>query len=82
MVGTLCYQKQLISNGISDIEKKFSGAGVLITDSLGFIGSNLANRLVKAGAHVTIVDAKVPGGGANIHNIIERGLLAGLFVRP
>lgn len=42
---------------------------VLITGGLGFIGSNLAIRLVEAGAKVTIVDPSIPGCGANLHNI-------------
>lgn len=42
---------------------------VLITGGLGFIGSNLAIRLVELGARVTIIDSMVPGCGANLHNI-------------
>jgi UDP-glucose 4-epimerase len=42
---------------------------VLVTGGLGFIGSNLALRLVRAGAQVAIVDSEVPGCGANRHNI-------------
>jgi UDP-glucose 4-epimerase len=42
---------------------------VLVTGGLGFIGSNLALRLVRAGARVVIVDSEVPGCGANRHNI-------------
>lgn len=42
---------------------------VLITGGLGFIGSNLAIRLVEKGAKVTIVDPLITGCGANLHNI-------------
>ncbi|HUQ90532.1 MAG TPA: NAD-dependent epimerase/dehydratase family protein [Bryobacteraceae bacterium] len=42
---------------------------VLITGGLGFIGSNLAIRLVEEGARVTIVDPSLAGCGANPHNI-------------
>jgi UDP-glucose 4-epimerase len=42
---------------------------VLITGGLGFIGSNLANRLVKLGASVTIIDSMHPTCGANYFNI-------------
>src|ERR1017187_4551978 len=42
---------------------------VLVTGGLGFIGSNLALRLARAGARVTVVDSAVPGCGANRHNI-------------
>lgn len=41
----------------------------LITGGLGFIGSNLAIALVKAGAKVTILDNLTPGQGGNLFNI-------------
>jgi UDP-glucose 4-epimerase len=44
---------------------------VLVTGGLGFIGSNLAVRLVRAGAEVVIVDSAVEGCGANRRNIAE-----------
>lgn len=47
----------------------FDGARVLITGGLGFIGSNLAIRLVEQGAEVTIVDAMIPEYGGNLFNI-------------
>ena len=36
---------------------------------MGFIGSNLARRLVEEGAHVTIVDSMIPEYGGNMRNI-------------
>jgi UDP-glucose 4-epimerase len=43
---------------------------VLITGGLGFIGSNLARRLVSLGdVDVTILDALLPDQGGNLHNI-------------
>jgi len=42
---------------------------VLITGGFGFIGSNLARRLVKDGAKVTIVDSLIPEYGGNPHNL-------------
>ena len=47
----------------------FSGSRALITGGLGFIGSNLAIRLVELGADVTLVDAMIPGYGGNLFNI-------------
>lgn len=47
----------------------FSGANILITGGAGFIGSALARRLVKDGAHVTIADSFVPEYGGNMANI-------------
>jgi UDP-glucose 4-epimerase len=47
----------------------FRGKRVLITGGLGFIGSNLARRLVEAGARVTIVDNLVPEYGGNRRNL-------------
>jgi nucleoside-diphosphate-sugar epimerase len=41
----------------------------MVTGGLGFLGSNLALRLVRAGARVVIVDSEVAGCGANRHNI-------------
>lgn len=42
---------------------------VVITGGLGFLGSNLAIRLVREGAHVTIVDSSIEECGANPFNI-------------
>jgi dTDP-glucose 4,6-dehydratase/UDP-glucose 4-epimerase len=42
---------------------------ILITGGLGFIGSNLARKLLQVGAEVTIVDAMIPSTGANEYNI-------------
>jgi UDP-glucose 4-epimerase len=47
----------------------FGGAKVLITGGLGFIGSNLAERLVGLGAEVLLLDSLAPEYGGNLHNI-------------
>jgi UDP-glucose 4-epimerase len=48
---------------------RFAEANVLITGGLGFIGSNLARRLVDLRARVTLVDSLVPEYGGNRFNI-------------
>jgi len=48
---------------------RLRGARVLITGGLGFIGSNLAIRLVGEGAEVTLVDSMIPEYGGNLWNI-------------
>lgn len=53
----------------SHTPEAWRGRPCLITGGLGFIGSTLAIRLVKAGARVTIADALLPEFGANLHNI-------------
>jgi UDP-glucose 4-epimerase len=47
----------------------YEGRRVLITGGLGFIGSNLARRLVEFGARVTLVDSLIPQYGGNPFNI-------------
>lgn len=47
----------------------FADRRVLITGGLGFIGSNLAARLVELGAEVTLLDSLIPDYGGNLFNI-------------
>ncbi|HXJ81433.1 MAG TPA: NAD-dependent epimerase/dehydratase family protein [Candidatus Methylomirabilis sp.] len=42
---------------------------VLITGGLGFLGSNLAIRLVELGAQVTLLDAMLDDHGGNLFNV-------------
>jgi UDP-glucose 4-epimerase len=51
------------------MDKDVRSAKVLITGGMGFIGSNLANRLVSMGAKVTLVDSMIPEYGGNLWNI-------------
>jgi len=48
---------------------RFQGRRALVTGGLGFIGSNLSRALRQEGAEVTVVDACVPGCGANDYNL-------------
>src|SRR5262245_30549591 len=48
---------------------EYRGQKVLITGGLGFIGSNLAIRLVQEGAVVSLLDSLHPTCGANYFNI-------------
>jgi UDP-glucose 4-epimerase len=47
----------------------YRGRRVMITGGLGFIGSNLAHRLVALGADVLLVDSLIPDYGGNLFNI-------------
>jgi len=48
-----------------------AGKNILITGGLGFIGSNLAIRLVRDGARVAVCDAMIEGLGGNFENVRE-----------
>jgi len=56
---------------IENLTELYQGKKVLITGGLGFIGSNLAHKLVKLGAEVTLVDCLLPDQGGNLYNIKE-----------
>jgi UDP-glucose 4-epimerase len=47
----------------------YRGRKVMITGGLGFIGSNLARRLVALGANVLLVDSLIPDYGGNLFNV-------------
>lgn len=49
----------------------YSDKRVLITGGLGFLGSNVANKLAGLGASVVILDSLHPMYGGNEHNILE-----------
>ena len=48
-----------------------SNKKILITGGLGFIGSNLARRLVEHGNTITVVDSLIPEYGGNLRNIYD-----------
>ena len=51
------------------MKDSFAASKVLITGGLGFIGSNLARRLVGLGADVTVIDSLIPDYGGNLYNV-------------
>jgi UDP-glucose 4-epimerase len=59
-----------------DVSSSFAGKKVMITGGLGFIGSNLALRLLDLGAEVLVVDSLIPQYGGNRFNLSQaRGKL-------
>ena len=46
-----------------------SNKKILITGGLGFIGSNLARRLIDYGNTITVVDSLIPEYGGNLRNV-------------
>ena len=50
-------------------QENFWGKNIIISGGLGFIGSNLAIRLVEMGADVTLIDSLIPEYGGNLWNI-------------
>jgi UDP-glucose 4-epimerase len=53
----------------ADLYGSYRGRRVMITGGLGFIGSNLARRLVDLGADILLVDSLIPEYGGNLFNI-------------
>lgn len=49
----------------------FEHKNILITGGLGFLGSNLAEKMIDYGANVTLIDNLTPLYGGNIFNINE-----------
>jgi len=55
--------------GTLSYEQFYAQKRVMITGGLGFIGSNLARRLVALGARVLLVDSLIPDCGGNLFNV-------------
>ena len=50
---------------------EISNQKVLITGGMGFIGSNLARKLIKYENQVTVVDSLIPEYGGNVRNLYD-----------
>lgn len=61
---------QLEANVIEDsLQGRYRGVKTMVTGGLGFIGSNLAKRLVSLGAEVAVVDSLESNTGGNRANL-------------
>lgn len=67
--GTYVVHYRLAGLGRNVSTEQFCSTRVLITGGLGFLGSNLARRLVELRAEVTILDSLIPEYGGNLFNI-------------
>ena len=54
---------------MADLKNSYNGKRVLITGGGGFIGSNLAIKLVGLGAEVSIMDSRLPQLGYKSFNL-------------
>lgn len=54
-----------------DISTSYFHQNVLITGGVGFIGSNLARKLLDLGANVTIIDNLDHDSGGNLFNLSD-----------
>ena len=54
---------------LDDVLAQYAGTRVLVTGGLGFLGSNVAIALSRAGARVIVVDALTDGDGGNRANL-------------
>jgi len=57
--------------GDAELAARFARRRALVTGGLGFIGSQLARRLLALGAEVSVIDALVPGHGGNSFNVVD-----------
>ncbi len=54
---------------VVNYQEALAGKRVMITGGLGFIGSNLAHRLLELGVELLLVDSLIPAYGGNLFNI-------------
>jgi UDP-glucose 4-epimerase len=54
---------------MNSLEAHYRGSKVMVAGGLGFLGSNLARRLVDLGSEVIVVDALRPNSGGNRANL-------------
>jgi UDP-glucose 4-epimerase len=54
---------------VTTFQDFYRGRRVMITGGLGFIGSNIAHRLVELGSDILLMDSLIPDSGANFFNI-------------
>jgi len=59
----------MVQKNKAEFKENFKDKKILITGGLGFIGSNLAIKLVENGANVTLADAMIADYGGNLFNI-------------
>jgi UDP-glucose 4-epimerase len=57
------------ANAPEDLASHYKGMRAVVTGGLGFIGSNIAKRLVEFGADVQVVDSLQPNCGGNLANL-------------
>src|SRR5689334_5366808 len=54
-----------------DARQSFAGKRVVITGGMGFIGSNLARRMLDLDANICVIDSNNPETGANEFNLAD-----------
>src|SRR5262249_2069433 len=69
LTGDLRRPTTLVTAGETDYRDFYRDRRVMVTGGLGFIGSNLARRLVELGANVLLVDSLIDDYGGNLFNI-------------
>jgi UDP-glucose 4-epimerase len=58
-------------------QMQLEGKNILVTGGLGFVGSNLTERLIRAGSHVTVLDDMTVGRPENVDSGLSYRLVPG-----